>query len=49
MKHKTTAITLTLLAGTAIALTGCLDDDDKPKLVKSEGDCVAQLNDPEGC
>jgi uncharacterized protein YgiB involved in biofilm formation len=38
-----------MLAGTALVLGGCWDDDDKPKLVKNEEDCIKEMNDPEGC
>lgn len=45
--RKTRAITLTMLAGASITLTGCFDDE--PKLVGSETDCVATIGDEEGC
>ena len=49
MKRKTKAITLTMLAGWTLALTGCWDDGEKPKLMKSEDECSKQFNDSEGC
>jgi uncharacterized protein YgiB involved in biofilm formation len=47
-RRKTKVITLTMLAGTAIVLSGCWDDD-KPKLVRDEQECAEQMNDQEGC
>lgn len=47
-RRKSKAITLSMLAGTAIMLTGCLDDDE-PKLVKDEQECATRFEDPEGC
>lgn len=46
-RRKSRSITLTMLVGTAISLSGCLDDE--PKLVGSESDCVDTIGDEEGC
>ncbi len=48
MNRKSKSITLTMLAGTAIVLTGCLEDEE-PKLVKTVAECVEEFDDPEGC
>lgn len=46
--RKTRAITLTMLAGTAIVLGGCWEDD-KPVEMSSEADCVTKTGDAEAC
>ncbi|MDY3551373.1 DUF1190 domain-containing protein [Gemmata sp. JC717] len=45
---RTKAITLTMLAGTAILLGGCLEDD-KPQEMASEADCIERTGDAEAC
>ena len=47
-RRRSGAITLTMLAGTAITLTACFDDD-KPKHVANEAECVQQFDDTDGC
>lgn len=45
---RSRAITLTMLAGTVVVLSGC-NEDEKPRFVKDEKECAEQLGDEEGC
>ncbi len=47
-RRKSKAITLTMLVGTAFSLTACFDDED-PKHVADEAECVKQYDDADGC
>jgi uncharacterized protein YgiB involved in biofilm formation len=47
-RRRAKAITLTMLAGTAVVLAGCLPDDE-PQAMASEAECVEKTGDVEAC